>query len=838
MTAENEHLETSDLILNVAQDFDPQQIRLDLYDAFLDALCQDREYQKEAIHTVCRLLAGGQYESTSQLARRNCNQRSQLISAYGSIDAMIDLLPFPDKLSCSVDLATGTGKSYVMYGVARILLAEGVVDRVLVLCPSLTIEAGLTDKFTRLSADATLLDLMPDDAHCPVPEIVNAESTTVQGQICIENIDATYSHVRSSVRDSFAGKGANTLVLNDESHHVLTPPTGERAIRRWKEFLNSPEYGFTRVVGFSGTCYVGDRYFSDVVYRYSLRSAIEQSVVKSVQYVERDESATELERFQKYLQLHEENRMRYRPLKPLSIVVAGRVDAADALARDFVRFLAERSGADPDDVARTVLVVTSDRAHKNNVARLRYVDRQDDPVEWVFSVSMLTEGWDVKNVFQIIPHERRAFNSKLLIAQVLGRGLRIPPGVMKPIVSVFNHSSWAKEIRGLVDEVLELDRRLHSHVVHEGSRSNYHIDLHQMFYKTEAVEQDLPLKNGNGEVQLFTRGYINYQTQPPSLQRQTVFADLVTGGERLLRTTVEQAAYSVEQVVERVRRRLKSVDMEAGTGYAKKYSAAALREIIEASLKRIGESRGLVSEANLQHTLRALGNTQRKMARTLRVRLSPDQIESVSTRTMRARSFALTNFRKEATVFYDSESFSASGDVDAEVLKSLAEEDSVYPHRAAMEVRNRYWWKTPVNVVLTFHNPERQFVRRLFDPEISALIHAWVKCPDVGFYEIAYSWRKADHSKQGKFNPDFFVELEREGRVLVIELKDDDDETPENRAKLKYSVEHFDLINEALGCERYVVKFISPEDYDGFFQAIRDEQGHDFVSHLQASLHE
>ena len=41
-------------------------------------------------------------------------------------------------------------------------------------------------------------------------------------------------------------------------------------------------------------------------------------------------------------------------------------------------------------------------------------------------VSMLTEGWDVQNVFQIVPHEERAFNSKLLIAQVLGRGLRVP----------------------------------------------------------------------------------------------------------------------------------------------------------------------------------------------------------------------------------------------------------------------------------------------------------------------------------------------------------------------------------------------------------------------------
>jgi len=49
----------------------------------------------------------------------------------------------PEKLACSIDMATATGKSYMIYGLAMILLAEGIVDRVLVLCPSTTIEAGL-----------------------------------------------------------------------------------------------------------------------------------------------------------------------------------------------------------------------------------------------------------------------------------------------------------------------------------------------------------------------------------------------------------------------------------------------------------------------------------------------------------------------------------------------------------------------------------------------------------------------------------------------------------------------------------------------------------------------
>lgn len=836
MSSVNDRVETDDLVLAVTKDFDPQKIRLDSYEPFIDALCQDREYQKDAIRDVCRFLGGGQYESTSQLARQNFDAHPAMEVAYGSLATLYGRLPFPDKLACSVDLATGTGKSFVMYGIARILLAEGVVDRVLVLCPSLTIEAGLTDKFERLSADRALLDLIPFDAVCRLPDITNADATTQPGQICIENIDATYKHVRSSVRDSFAGNGSTTLVLNDESHHILSPPTGQTAIKRWMSFLQDDEFGFARIVGFSGTSYVGDSYFSDVVSRYSLRQAVEDGIVKSVQYVERDDSSTDSERFQKYLQLHNENRTKYRDLKPLSILVAARVQTAQHLADEFVDFLSLSTGMSHADAARTVLVVTSDSAHKRNLARLPYVDRADDPVEWIFSVSMLTEGWDVNNVFQIIPHEKRAFNSKLLIAQVLGRGLRVPPGVVRPVVSVFNHSKWAKEIRGLVNEVLELELRLHSYSVSDGVREAYHFDLHQLSYATETTEQDLPLRDVNGEVQLFTRGYVNFQSQPAKLTRETIFADLVTGNERVLKTVVSRRGYTTDEVIQRLRGRLKSVDMEEGTSYAKKYTADFVRKVLTESLSRIDEDRDLVSEENLQHTLRAVGNTQRTLARTVRVKLVPDQLFTVSTRDMRSRSVALTAFRKEASIFIDSESLGVSQEADVAVFRILMEEDSPYPNRAVISVENRYRWKSPVNAVVTSHAPERAFVRRLFSADIAECLAAWIKSPDVGFYEIAYSWRMGDHTKQGKFNPDFFLRLANEDRILVVELKADGDVTEENRAKLRDSRRHFESVNAECGTPLYGIQFLSPQDFDGFFQSIRDGRGSEFVSQLEAAL--
>ena len=209
--------------------------------------------------------------------------------------------------------------------------------------------------------------------------------------------------------------------------------------------------------------------------------------------------------------------------------MTARQAGARDIANEFVAFLARDEKISQADAAKQVLVVTSATEHKANVAQLPYVDRSDNPVEWIFSVSMLTEGWDVQNVFQIVPHEKRAFNSKLLIAQVLGRGLRVPPTAPRSAVWVFNHSSWSSEIEGLVAEVLEQERRLHSYPVEDGVHGSHHFELHHLSYTTETTERELKPKNGSGQVQLFKRGFVKFESQPPQLERQTVSASALDG---------------------------------------------------------------------------------------------------------------------------------------------------------------------------------------------------------------------------------------------------------------------------------------------------------------------
>lgn len=116
--------QNKDLVLKVSANYDPKRFEPNKYEAFLDALCGDREYQKEAIRETVRYFLGGEYKSLKELAEKNYYNNPKLQEKYYSFEDFLSHLQLPDKLSFSLDHATATGKSYVMYGIARIMLAD------------------------------------------------------------------------------------------------------------------------------------------------------------------------------------------------------------------------------------------------------------------------------------------------------------------------------------------------------------------------------------------------------------------------------------------------------------------------------------------------------------------------------------------------------------------------------------------------------------------------------------------------------------------------------------------------------------------------------------------
>ena len=818
--------ETRDLVLQVKQSYDPAKLNLKEWLNFLDVLCADREFQKEAIRDAIIFIASGKYKSIEDLVEENFRKNGELQKRYKSVSDYKKNLPLPHKLSAVIDLATGTGKSYVIYAIAQIALGIGLADKVLVLCPSLTIESGLKEKFERLSGDSEMKAILPESAVFKNPRIIDANSTIKNGDICVENIHAVYAKTGSSINDSLKGYGDRVIVLNDEVHHAYNS-SSEKDIRKWKTFLLSPDFNFKYILGFTGTAYNNDEYFNDVIYRYSIRNAVDDKVIKSVDYVSRDENTNKNEKFQKIYDNHDEFVKKYRQIKPLTILVTKDISKAKTLREDLIDFLEKHEKVPKEEAEKKILIVTSHKDHKKNVSELKNVDDKESSVAWIISVSMLTEGWDVKNVFQIVPWEDRAFNSKLLIAQVLGRGLRIPEEYKspQPKVRVFNHDAWSKNIRGLVDEILEIELRLTSEVLTSGNRIEYNFDLYTINY--EKKERAVKAKKDT-EIFDYSKGFIKLASQVEQIDRQTEYENLA-GVMQFKSTTIQRDILTVDEVVGKIVESFRTRAFEAKVRFPKgNYEKEHLppeneiKEIVIESMRRVGIKSNVLIEDNANKIFKAFETRFRKRGSTLLLERKTNTLEPISTKRLEKESISVGTLRYGSTVFYTENFKDECSDEMFDILQEIIKDQNLL--RSASREINPYFFKTPVNVVLTSHEPERKFVEILVNEPLSNKLDAWIKSRDMGFYSVEYAWKKGTHQTQGSFNPDFFLKIGK--NIIVIEIKSDSDDSEENKAKYHWAKQHFKDLNEELKKakieQKYFFHFLSPESYSEFTEYLLD----------------
>jgi len=830
-----ETYKNQDLVLRVDSNIDPSVLDLNKYDQFLDTLCVGREYQKEAISEAVKFLLGGKYKNIKDLVEENYHNNEVLQEKYPNEKSFYKILSLANKLNCSIDLATGTGKSYVMYGIAQILLAEGVIDRALVLCPSLTIEDGLTEKFEELASNKVLKGLLPKDAKHKNPSIVNATETIKKGDICIENIHAVFIKTKSAIRDSFKGNGSRTLVLNDEAHHIYSP--ADKDLKKWEQFLSDDVFNFKYLVGLSGTCYIKDEYFSNVVYRYSMKEAIEEKQIKDVQYVyeNQDKKLSEEAKFQEIVQIHQYNRKKYNRIKPLTILITKDIKACKDLIQKFQKFLVKYEKLSIEQAEAKTLIITS--AHSENRPILKKVDDKSNKVEYIFSVSMLTEGWDVKNVFQIVPHEKKAFDSKLLISQVLGRGLRIPKeyALEQPAVKIFNHDKWYEQIKGLVDEVLEREKRIYSYIIKKSK--DYNFSVHNINYeKEEAIEEYK--KEGSYK---FDKEFITYSDQPKVRDGEIIFVSVKDPtSQKTVRVKTTVKMYSVDEVVNEVKNKIDLWSEADDVDYLKMYPEEKIEKIVKKSLEKIKEKRDLVSEENMQKTLQSFGVIKRPSSKfkTIRYKAKSKNLYKIETGKIERSGISISALSKEGTIFYDQNTLKLSEENELkrieEIEKAFAEGSSGLNTACKVRIDNSFNFKTPLNAILVSHKPEREFVRNLIKEENAKIIDAWIKSKDTGFYSIDYTWRKGEHPKNGQFNPDFFIKLG--SNILIIETKADKDLSAENKGKVEYARKHIAKLNEIQSTNKYYFWMISPSDYESFFRKLRENKLKDFVSSLELEL--
>ncbi|WLA99875.1 DEAD/DEAH box helicase family protein [Bradyrhizobium elkanii] len=223
------------------------------------------------------------------------------------------------------------------------------------------------------------------------------------------------------------------VFLMDEAHRYRAK-AGFKAIADLKPMLGLELTATPKTVGAKSSD------FKNVIYRYDLGDAMSDGFVKEPAVATRKDfdpnsvNDVELERIklEDGIHAHENVKLKLRdyaeltgrPLvHPFMLVVAQDTTHAEAIRRTIEAqgFFGGRYQG------RVIRVDSALRGEESDEATARLVAlEQDGLTEIVIHVNKLKEGWDVTNLYTIVP--LRASASDILTEQTLGRGLRLPYG--------------------------------------------------------------------------------------------------------------------------------------------------------------------------------------------------------------------------------------------------------------------------------------------------------------------------------------------------------------------------------------------------------------------------
>lgn len=360
-------------------------------------------------------------------------------------------------------LATGVGKTRLMGAfVAYLYLAHGI-RHFFVLAPNLTIYNKLIADFTPGNPKYVLQGIA-EFAQNP-PEIITGDNYEsgrgVRGDradlfgerdvhINIFNISKINSEVRGGNAprikrlSEYIGEsyfeylaGLKDLVLIMDESHRYRASAGVKAINELRPVLGLELTATPHVETTSGTV----QRFQNIVYDYPLSRALTDGFVKQPAVATRENfnpasySPEELERIklEDGVRVHESAKVELetfalendaKRVKPFMLVIARDTEHAGAL-----QAMIERDDFFEGRYKGRVITVHSKQGAEEKdetVARLLAVENPDESTEIVVHVNMLKEGWDVTNLYTIVP--LRAANARTLVEQSIGRGLRLPYG--------------------------------------------------------------------------------------------------------------------------------------------------------------------------------------------------------------------------------------------------------------------------------------------------------------------------------------------------------------------------------------------------------------------------
>ncbi len=435
----------------------PQRRSLEILDRVMEILPEDRHAELQAkMEAIC-----AEFPSVTDFERE-----------------------FP---SLCFALATGVGKTRLMGAfISYLHLAHGI-NNFFVMAPNLTIYKKLIADFTPNTPKYVFKGIA--EFATDAPEIITGEDYEAKAgtlfdqflrcKINIFNISKINSEVRGGKSprikrlSEYIGQsyfeylaGLPDLVLIMDESHRYRASAGIRAINELKPVLGL-ELTATPFVETSK----GAVPFKNVVIDYPLGKAMEDGFVKEPAVVTRKNfkpegmtiEAIEDMKLRDGISLHESVKVDLetyaretgnRIVKPFLLVIARDTTHAGQLLKliqseeffegryreKVIQVDSSKTGAEEDEM----------------VERLLKVEHTEEPTEIVIHVNMLKEGWDVTNLYTIVP--LRAANARILIEQSIGRGLRLPYGKRTGVTAVDRLNIVAHDkFQEIIDEASKPD---------------------------------------------------------------------------------------------------------------------------------------------------------------------------------------------------------------------------------------------------------------------------------------------------------------------------------------------------------------------------------------------
>jgi type III restriction enzyme len=377
-------------------------------------------------------------------------------------------------------LATGVGKTRLMGAFISYLHQVKGIAHFFVLSPNLTIYNKLIADFTPNSAKYVFQGI-PEFIRNP-PEIITGDNyesgrgvrkADLFGEIGVHvnifNIGKINARARGEDKPrirrlseyigesyfDYLSKLEDLVLIMDESHRYRRTAAFE-AIKELRPILGLELTATPQVQEGAKTVA-----FKNVIYSYPLSSALRDGFVKEPAIATRENfnpdhysgkglDETEKERLKLELEMikledgvriHEHTKVQLevyarqngrKPVKPFMLVVAEDIRHA----KELEEIIAGSSFFEGRYKGR-VLTVHSNQSGEEKDETIQQLLRVEDPsdsIEIVVHVNKLSEGWDVTNLYTIVP--LRKANARNLVEQSIGRGLRLPYGKRTGVADV------------------------------------------------------------------------------------------------------------------------------------------------------------------------------------------------------------------------------------------------------------------------------------------------------------------------------------------------------------------------------------------------------------------